>query len=123
MIYNIAVPATFGIALLANAKDILGFQYADFDSTTVEKAGYREPFENNLRSLLPPCAFPSSARTRLLATAALQQRRDGKIDGIQTAMCGDSVRIHYTIKLANGTVFDTSIGDDPYSFRIGHSWV
>jgi len=32
---------------------------------------------------------------------------------------GDTVKIHYTGKLTDGTVFDTSEGRDPLSFKIG----
>ena len=35
------------------------------------------------------------------------------------AKIGDTVKIHYTGKLANGTVFDTSTNRDPVQFRIG----
>jgi len=36
---------------------------------------------------------------------------------------GDTVRIHYTGKLQDGTVFDTSEGRDPLSFTIGSGQV
>jgi len=32
---------------------------------------------------------------------------------------GDTVRIHYTCKLANGTIIDNSEGSDPLEFTIG----
>ena len=32
---------------------------------------------------------------------------------------GNTVRVHYTGKLEDGTVFDTSIGHDPMQFTIG----
>ena len=32
---------------------------------------------------------------------------------------GDSVFVHYTGKLIDGTVFDTSVGDSPFSFTLG----
>ena len=32
---------------------------------------------------------------------------------------GDTVKIHYTVWLENGTVFDTSINHDPLQFTIG----
>ena len=32
---------------------------------------------------------------------------------------GDTVRVHYTCKLANGTVIDSSEGSDPLEFTIG----
>lgn len=36
---------------------------------------------------------------------------------------GDTVKIHYTGKLNDGTVFDTSEGSDPLSFTIGNGQV
>jgi FKBP-type peptidyl-prolyl cis-trans isomerase len=35
------------------------------------------------------------------------------------AQSGDTVTVNYTGKLADGTVFDTSIGKTPYSFVLG----
>lgn len=36
---------------------------------------------------------------------------------------GDTVKVHYTGKLENGTVFDTSINRDPLRFTIGEGQV
>ncbi len=36
-----------------------------------------------------------------------------------TAQTGDTVRVHYTGKLDDGTVFDSSVGGDPIEFVIG----
>lgn len=36
-----------------------------------------------------------------------------------TARDGDTVQVHYTGKLEDGTVFDTSEGRDPLEFRLG----
>jgi len=36
-----------------------------------------------------------------------------------TAASGDTVTVDYTGKLANGQVFDTSIGRTPFTFRLG----
>ena len=36
-----------------------------------------------------------------------------------TAFPGDTVRVNYTGKLQNGTVFDTSFGRGPYEFILG----
>ncbi|MDX1556836.1 MAG: peptidylprolyl isomerase [Xanthomonadales bacterium] len=40
-----------------------------------------------------------------------------------TAKQGDTVRIHYTGKLEDGTVFDTSEGREPIEFTIGQGQV
>ncbi len=37
----------------------------------------------------------------------------------ETASAGDLVTVNYTGKLANGTVFDTSIGKTPFQFTLG----
>jgi peptidylprolyl isomerase len=39
------------------------------------------------------------------------------------AKLGDTVRVHYTGKLSDGTVFDTSSGRDPLQFTIGKAQV
>jgi len=36
---------------------------------------------------------------------------------------GDTVKVHYTGKLADGTVFDTSVGRDPLQFTVGSGMV
>jgi len=35
------------------------------------------------------------------------------------ARYGDTVRVHYTGRLADGTVFDTSLGQEPMEFTLG----
>jgi peptidylprolyl isomerase len=40
-------------------------------------------------------------------------------DKAVTAAVGDTVSVHYTGKLEDGTVFDSSVGRDPLSFTIG----
>lgn len=39
------------------------------------------------------------------------------------AKTGDTVKVHYTGKLKDGTVFDTSQGRDPIEFKIGENQV
>lgn len=39
------------------------------------------------------------------------------------AQKGDTVRVHYTGKLTNGTVFDSSVGNDPLEFIVGSEQV
>jgi len=39
------------------------------------------------------------------------------------AKVGDMVDVHYTGTLTNGKTFDTSVGKEPYRFRIGMSQV
>lgn len=39
------------------------------------------------------------------------------------AAIGSTVRVHYTGKLDNGTVFDTSVGKDPIEFVLGSGMV
>lgn len=40
-----------------------------------------------------------------------------------TAKSGDTVRVHYTGKLEDGSVFDTSDGRDPLEFTVGSGQV
>lgn len=39
------------------------------------------------------------------------------------AQAGDTVRIHYTGKLHDGTIFDSSTGGDPIEFTLGTNQV
>jgi FKBP-type peptidyl-prolyl cis-trans isomerase len=41
----------------------------------------------------------------------------------KTAKSGDTVVVHYTGKLANGTQFDSSVGREPFEFTIGQGKV
>ena len=40
-----------------------------------------------------------------------------------TAQIGDQVKVHYTGKLEDGTVFDSSDGGEPLSFQLGSNQV
>jgi FKBP-type peptidyl-prolyl cis-trans isomerase len=39
------------------------------------------------------------------------------------AKAGDKVQVHYTGKLADGTVFDSSVGGQPLEFTLGSGQV
>jgi len=39
--------------------------------------------------------------------------------GPAVAKSNDTVKVHYTLKLADGTVYDTSVGGEPYEFTLG----
>jgi len=43
--------------------------------------------------------------------------------GPATATDGDIVKVHYTGRLADGTVFDTSVGSEPLEFTLGQSQI
>jgi peptidylprolyl isomerase len=46
---------------------------------------------------------------------------DGQETHMTQASSGDTVRIHYTGKLTEGTLFDSSEGRDPLEFKIGEN--
>lgn len=41
----------------------------------------------------------------------------------QAAKAGDKVKVHYTGKLENGEIFDSSVGADPLEFEVGSQQV
>ena len=47
----------------------------------------------------------------------------GSEGAAEKARVGDTVRVHYTGRLGNGTVFDSSAGRDPLEFTIGQGSV
>ncbi len=71
------------------------------------------------------------AATTAFAQATTQPAMDGKktvsasgltiieISPGTGAKSGDTVQVHYTGKLQGGKVFDSSIGKDPISFKLG----
>jgi peptidylprolyl isomerase len=60
------------------------------------------------------CAWVS-----LWARQRLQLIQSGKKRDMSDAKTGDTVRIHYTGTLADGTTFDSSAGRDPLEFQVG----
>ena len=47
----------------------------------------------------------------------------GGCSGGAVAKAGDTVKVDYTLKLSDGTVFDTSVGKTPLEFTIGQNQV
>jgi peptidylprolyl isomerase len=47
----------------------------------------------------------------------------GKEDEMAEAKPGDTVKVHYTGKLTDGTVFDSSLNEEPLEFTIGEGQV
>jgi len=43
----------------------------------------------------------------------------GKVTGMAPAKEGDTVKVHYTGKLEDGSVFDSSVDRDPLEFTVG----
>lgn len=71
--------------------------------------------------LLPVCAFaqaPDTVRTDSGLVVIFQHRGNG-----QRAKIGQMAIVHYTGKLADGKVFDSSIDREPFAFRLGRNQV
>jgi FKBP-type peptidyl-prolyl cis-trans isomerase len=51
------------------------------------------------------------------------QKVDEKVGDGAEAKKGDKVKVHYTGRLLNGKVFDSSVGKDPFEFTIGQGQV
>ena len=47
----------------------------------------------------------------------------GGCSGTATAKSGDKVKVDYTLKLSDGTIFDTSVGKTPLEFTLGQNQV
>jgi FKBP-type peptidyl-prolyl cis-trans isomerase 2 len=47
----------------------------------------------------------------------------GCSSAIQQAKTGDTVKVHYTGRLRDGTVFDTSVGSEPLEFTLGQGQI
>jgi FKBP-type peptidyl-prolyl cis-trans isomerase 2 len=47
----------------------------------------------------------------------------GCSNAIQQAKTGDTVKVHYTGRLQDGTVFDTSVGSEPLEFTLGQGQI
>ena len=96
-----------GIAVVvALAVVALFFIYAN-PFTTVQSSS-----SDNLQNALGSAA-PSSGSAQTL-TAQDEQTGTGA-----AAQPGDTVTVNYTGKLTDGTVFDTSVGKQPFSFTLG----
>jgi FKBP-type peptidyl-prolyl cis-trans isomerase len=80
--------------------------------------------------LVPNCFAQSTAKTAEAGgptkvtgegtkTPSGLQYWDIKVGGGRTADRGMTVKVHYTGWLTNGKKFDSSVGKDPFQFRIG----
>ena len=65
---------------------------------------------------------PTKFRYAARSTRARLDREETRHAMVQVKF-GDTVRIHYNDKLKDGTVFDTSDGDDPPQFRMGDNTI
>jgi FKBP-type peptidyl-prolyl cis-trans isomerase len=72
--------------------------------------------------VLAACGGGDSGTSGTPVTGTLQIE-DLVIGTVATAASGDTVTVDYTGKLANGQVFDTSIGRAPFTFRLGSGGV
>src|SRR5438128_2545385 len=62
---------------------------------------------------------PLAAGTGAAAPEQQLVAQDETVGSGAAAMPGDTVTVNYTGKFQNGTVFDTSIGKTPFTFKLG----
>ena len=55
-----------------------------------------------------------TTRTTMATTSAI---------AYTTAQSGDTVKVDYTLKLADGTVYQTTVGSTPFEFTLGQNQV
>ena len=72
-----------------------------------------------LLSGLAACSDSGSCEQSEVVTASELRYVDIECGDGETASRGDSVIVHYTGTLENGEEFDSSIGDEPFQFKIG----
>lgn len=82
---------------------------------------FANPFEMNNSQQNPlDSALQAGAGSQAPQDLVAQDERVGT--GAE-AVPGDTVTVHYTGRLQNGTVFDTSVGKSPFSFQLGTGYV
>ncbi len=73
---------------------------------------------NALSASVQPMTFPG-VPTDTVKTASGLQIKDVQPGSGNAAKSGDTVLVHYTGWLTNGTQFDSSVGKQPFSVKIG----
>jgi FKBP-type peptidyl-prolyl cis-trans isomerase len=61
----------------------------------------------------------SEKKETVVTTASGLQYEDLKVGAGEEAKSGQTASVHYTGWLTDGKVFDSSVGKQPYSFKIG----
>lgn len=57
------------------------------------------------------------------ATTTTQSTTTTLPAGTPTAQSGDTVQVNYTLKLSNGSVYQTTVGGTPFQFTLGQNQV